>query len=154
LKIRLLSVGRPRDREAVALHDRYAERLTRLGVEYRTLWIREVRPGGQYTDEHVREREARALLERVDPGERVVALDRRGRGFDSEELAGEVGRWARPAATLILGGPLGLEATVLGRAETCWSLSPLTLPHELARVVVAEQLYRALTLLRGLPYHK
>jgi len=154
LKIRLLSVGRPRDRDAIGLHDRYAQRLERLGVDYRTAWVKETRPDGRYTDEHVREREARALLERLGRDERVVVLDRRGRGFDSERLARVLERWARPSVTLVLGGPLGLGPGVVRRAETSWSLSRLTLPHELARVVVAEQLYRAVTLLRGLPYHK
>jgi 23S rRNA (pseudouridine1915-N3)-methyltransferase len=60
---------------------------------------------------------------------------------------------SRPLA-IVLGGSTGLDAVVLARAEERWSLGPLTLPHELARVVVAEQLYRAGTILRGAPYHK
>jgi 23S rRNA (pseudouridine1915-N3)-methyltransferase len=100
--------------------------------------------------------EARRLLERMPARARLVALARNGRGWTSEELAGRVRAWqeeSRPVA-IVLGGSTGLDGVVLGRAEERWSLGPLTLPHELARVVVAEQLYRAGTILRGSPYHK
>ena len=59
-----------------------------------------------------------------------------------------------PRLTLIVGGPLGVHSSVLRRAEHKWSLSPLTFPHELVRGIVAEQLYRAMTIRRGMPYHK
>ena len=63
-------------------------------------------------------------------------------------------RWATPRLTLVVGGPLGLHRKLLERADGRWSLSPLTFPHELVRGLVAEQLYRALTILRRVPYHK
>jgi 23S rRNA (pseudouridine1915-N3)-methyltransferase len=84
-----------------------------------------------------------------------VALARQGTAWSSEELAQQVTRWqreARPVA-LTIGGSHGLSPEVLASADQ-WSLGPLTLPHELARVVVLEQLYRACTILRGEPYHK
>lgn len=85
-----------------------------------------------------------------------VALDLRGQPWSSEELARRVGGWrdaARPVA-LVVGGPEGLDPGLLAAADLRWSLGPLTLPHELARVVVMEQLYRAFAILRGAPYHK
>jgi 23S rRNA (pseudouridine1915-N3)-methyltransferase len=85
-----------------------------------------------------------------------VALDREGQGWSSEELARRVDRWqrgSRPVA-VVLGGSRGLEPELLARADERWSLGALTLPHQLARVVVVEQLYRAWTILRGEPYHK
>lgn len=100
--------------------------------------------------------EARRLLERLPARARLVALARSGREWSSEELAAKVRTWqeeSRPLA-IVLGGSTGLDAVVLGRADERWSLGPLTLPHELARVLVAEQLYRAGTILRGTPYHK
>lgn len=156
MKFRLLLVGKPRDRQAAQLHDDYAVRIERLGVGYETVWVPEVSPGGRFSEEHALEREARRLCERLGgKGEGTsVALDRRGRLLDSRGLARRIERWAVPRATFVIGGPLGLHDTVLERADAVWSLSPLTLPHELARVIVSEQLYRALTLLRGLPYHK
>jgi len=154
LKLRLLVVGKPRQRELEQLHERYAERIRRMGVAYSCGSVRETREGGRFSDDHVREREARALLERFDGKGTLIALHPAGSLLDTEQLAGRLEHWATPCATLLLGGPLGLHDTVLRRADVRWSLSPLTFPHELVRVLLAEQLYRALTLLRGLPYHK
>ena len=86
----------------------------------------------------------------------MIALTRDGAGWSSRDLAAQLERWliaSRPVA-LVIGGSNGLAASVLARADSRWSLGPLTLPHELARVVVLEQLYRAFTILRGEPYHK
>ena len=108
------------------------------------------------TVEAQREEEARRLLEKVPAGATVVALAREGSAWTSEELAARVEGWriaARPLAFAI-GGSHGLAAGLLASAGARWSLGPLTLPHELARVIVAEQLYRAFTILRGEPYHK
>lgn len=86
----------------------------------------------------------------------VVALTRRGSGWSSEETARRLGRWRDGGRDLafLIGGSLGLSDEVLTAAEASWSLGPLTLPHELARVLVLEQLYRAATILHGHPYHK
>jgi 23S rRNA (pseudouridine1915-N3)-methyltransferase len=86
----------------------------------------------------------------------AVALTRDGTAWSSEDLARRLGEWrlaGRPVA-LVIGGPEGLEPAVLETAHLRWSLGPLTLPHELARVVVLEQLYRAATMLAGHPYHQ
>jgi len=156
MKLRLLLVGKPRDRQTALLHDAYALRIQRLGVGYETVWVPEVAAEGRFSKAHALEREAGSIVERLGAkGEGAsIALDRRGRLLDSRQLARKLERWAVPRATFILGGPLGLHDSVLERADALWSLSPLTFPHELARVVVSEQLYRALTILRGLPYHK
>jgi 23S rRNA (pseudouridine1915-N3)-methyltransferase len=77
-------------------------------------------------------------------------------GWSSRELAHQLDRWllaARPI-TLLIGGSEGLDPSLIGRAGARWSLGPLTFPHELARVVVLEQIYRAFTILKGEPYHK
>jgi 23S rRNA (pseudouridine1915-N3)-methyltransferase len=156
VRIHLLSVGKPRDREFGLLHDRYARRIGRMGVAYTTGWVPEVAPGGRYSDDHVREREARSLrdaLEAAEPGT-LIALDRKGRIRDSRQLVRLLERWATPRATFVIGGPLGLHPDFAAEAQARWSLSALTFPHELARVLVVEQLYRALTIQRGVPYHK
>ena len=154
MRIRSLVVGRPRDPEAATLHDRYASRLRRLGVSYETAWVPEVRAGGQFSDRHVREREARLLEERLGDREAVIALDDKGQQVSSEQLARRIGGFARREAAFVVGGPLGLDRSFLARADWVWSLSALTFPHELVRVILVEQLYRALMLARGLPYHK
>lgn len=152
MEIAVLAVGklRPSYREAC---DDYLRRLTRY-LRVREVEVREAsRTPGTAAQ---RAEEAERLRARVPAGARLVALSRQGTGWSSEELAGRVQRWqreARPVA-LLIGGSHGLDPTLLEGADERWSLGRLTLPHELARVVVAEQLYRACTILRGEPYHK
>jgi len=154
VKILILSVGKPGSREADRLFCDYEARLGRLGVDCSARWVREVTPGGRYSDDHVREREAAALRKALPERRTVVAMDRGGTLLGSEDLSDRVVRWASPAATFVVGGPLGLHRSFVDESTAVWSLSPLTFPHELARVLVIEQLYRAMTLVRGVPYHK
>jgi 23S rRNA (pseudouridine1915-N3)-methyltransferase len=154
MKIRVVCVGKPRERALVGLHDEYAGRIRQLGVEYETGSVAEVRAEGKYSDDHVRERESRALLGACEDKGELIALDRTGRLMSSEQVAAGLERWAAGRAQFLVGGPLGHHTSLLRKAGQVWSLSPLTFPHELVRVILAEQLYRALTILRGLPYHK
>lgn len=154
MKLRLLLVGRPRDPEAIALHDRYAERIRRLGVSFETSWVPDVRPAGAHDRRAARAREGRSLSERIGPPGTTIALAPEGELLSSEALAQRLVRWAEPRGTFVIGGPAGLDPALYEIADGRWSLSPLTLPHELVRVVVVEQLYRAITLVRGLPYHR
>lgn len=154
MRVRIVAVGRPRDRALNSLYEDYAARARRLGLDWTTTAVRETPTGGSYSDEHVREREGRALLAARDERGTVVALDPGGRAWSSPEFARRLERWANPCVTMLIGGPGGLHPDVLAACDEAWSLSALTLPHELARVVMAEQLYRAMTLLRGLPYAK
>jgi 23S rRNA (pseudouridine1915-N3)-methyltransferase len=147
----LLAVGklRPSYREAC---DDYLRRLGRY-VKAREVEVREASRAPTVAAQRAEEGER--LLARRPAGSRLVALAREGTAWSSEELARQVARWqreARPVA-LAIGGSHGLSSELLASAER-WSLGPLTLPHELARVVVLEQLYRACTILRGEPYHK
>jgi 23S rRNA (pseudouridine1915-N3)-methyltransferase len=148
----LVSVGklRPSFREAV---DDYLRRLGRY-LKVREVEVREASRAPSI--EAQRAEEAERILAKRPAGSRLVALARQGDGWNSEELARRVERWvheARPVA-IAIGGSHGLAPDLIASAAERWSLGPLTLPHELARVVVAEQLYRASTILRGEPYHK
>lgn len=114
-----------------------------------------VRPGGD--DRRRLEAEGRALLAALPEPCWAVALDRGGQARSSEELAQLVGRltsqWPHPVVFLI-GSDLGLAGAVLERARDCLSLGPMTLGHELARLVLYEQLYRALAIRNGIKYHR
>ena len=154
MRARLICVGKPKNLHADALYTDFADRISKLGLEFSHGWVAEERSGGRYSDDHVMERESRRLLAAVEKGVRLVALDRRGRQFESERLAPLLQRWTTPTAAFVLRGPLGHHDGLLDRADEVWSLGPLTLPHDLARVVAAEQIYRAMTLIRGIPYHK
>lgn len=96
------------------------------------------------------------VLAAVPAGARLVALSRTGNAWSSRELARRTERWELDArdVAFAIGGADALPAAVLARADDVWSLSALTFPHELARVIVLEQLYRAYTIRRGEPYHR
>jgi 23S rRNA (pseudouridine1915-N3)-methyltransferase len=102
------------------------------------------------------EQEGERMLAAVPKGAHLVALDESGRGYRTAELATRLSAWISrggPVA-LLIGGPDGLAPDCLERAGERWSLSPLTLPHGLVRILVAEALYRAHSLLQGHPYHR
>jgi len=100
--------------------------------------------------------EGERMLKAIPKGCRIIALDVQGQSWSTEQLSAHIGDWmaAGPDIALLIGGPEGLAEACLQQADTRWSLSLLTLPHPLVRVVVAEQLYRAWSLLRNHPYHR
>lgn len=102
------------------------------------------------------EREGEAMLKRVAKGARIVALDERGQSLSTRELAALLEDWLGDGrhVSLLIGGPDGLSPACKKAAQTRWSLSPLTLPHGLVRILVAEQIYRAWTVIQGHPYHR
>lgn len=106
--------------------------------------------------EQLRDREGEQILRAIPGGDRVIALDVKGKSFSTEQLARKLEQWQMSADnySLLIGGPDGLSSQCLARAEQRWSLSPLTLPHPLVRVVLAEQLYRAWTITANHPYHR
>ena len=151
MQIVILAVGRLRSYYREACDDY----LRRLGRHAR-VEEREVRETSGVSPAVGQKRDDAALLERVPDGATLVALARGGTPWTSRELAQRLERWrdgARPLA-LAIGGSHGLGPEMLERAEARWSLGPLTLPHELARVVVVEQVYRGFAILAGERYHK
>lgn len=100
--------------------------------------------------------EGELMLAKVLQGERIMTLEVEGNRWSTEQLAQAMQKWRMDSRTinLMVGGPEGLAPQVCQRSELRWSLSPLTLPHPLVRVLVAEQLYRGWTILAGHPYHK
>lgn len=102
------------------------------------------------------EQEGERMLAAVPASDRIVALDVEGSAWNTEELTVRLGDWMRSGhdLSLLVGGPDGLAPGALVRAQQRWSLSPLTLPHPLVRIVVAEQLYRAWSILQNHPYHR
>lgn len=108
-------------------------------------------------DEPARRKEAEALRRRLRDRDLVVALDERGEALTSEGLAARLRQAERSGGrdvAFVVGGPSGLDPSLLRAAAWKLSLSRLTLPHQLARLILVEQIYRALTILRGEPYHK
>lgn len=154
MKIMIVCVGRPRGVLAPAIAE-YETRARR----YHTLEVAEVREQSARgrAPREVMEEEGKRLLARVPAGHRLVALHRGGDRWSSERLADYLADLAlegAPGVSFAIGGAFGLSTAVLDRSSRLLSLSDLTLPHELARLVLAEQVYRAGTIARGEPYHK
>ncbi|MFQ5642111.1 MAG: 23S rRNA (pseudouridine(1915)-N(3))-methyltransferase RlmH [Thiogranum sp.] len=100
--------------------------------------------------------EGKRMLAALAPRQLVIAMDVAGRSWSTEQLAGKLAAWLGDGrdVSLLVGGPDGLADTCLERAEQRWSLSALTLPHPLVRVLLAEQLYRAWSVISNHPYHR
>jgi 23S rRNA (pseudouridine1915-N3)-methyltransferase len=155
MRARLIAVG---ERMPGWVAEGFAEYRKRLSHEL-PLELTELKPGvrGKGRDDaRAIQDEGEAMLAALPHDIHVIALDGRGKTWSSEDLAAQLERWrmsGRDVAFLI-GGPDGHSAEVLARADQRWSLGPLTLPHMLVRLVLAEQLYRATTINAGHPYHR
>ena len=147
-------VGKPRDAHLAAAIREYETRAGR----YWPLHIYEVReePARSASADLVREREAERLLAVIPAGAHIVACELTGKSMTSEQFSAwlqQLRERSRDVA-ITIGGAFGLGKPIRDRADSTLALAPWTLPHELARLVLAEQLYRAGTILRGEPYHK
>lgn len=158
MRIAIAAVGRMKagpEREMVA---RYLDRATAggrtMGLSgFDVIELTESRAGSSPAR---KVEEAKALTAALPDGV-VVALDERGKAIGSEAFAKLVGRWrddGRPAASFVIGGADGLEPDFVAKADLTLSFSPLTWPHQLVRIMLAEQLYRTTTILSGHPYHR
>jgi len=159
MKLALLCVGKLKDEAERAIVARYLERLGPMGaaIGLASAGVSEIMESRASAPQARKAAEAAELRKRLGADARTVALDGRGRMLTSEDLAETLRRWkdegARQAA-FVIGGPDGLDPTFVGDADLAFSLGRITLPHGLARAVLAEQLYRAATLIAGHPYHR
>ena len=152
MRIRFIWPGKTKDEHLRALIDEYLKRLQRF-VRCEVIETREVAGSDPA---HI-EKESRRLLEAIPAGSLVMLLDVQGREWSSPELAGELRRWENDSikeVAIVIGGQDGISPEVSARAQKRWLLSRLTLTHEMARVLAIEQIYRAYTINRGLPYQK
>jgi 23S rRNA (pseudouridine1915-N3)-methyltransferase len=155
MRIHLIAVGTRMPSWVTEGYREYARRLPREC----TLQLVEIPPARRHkslTVEQARREEGRQLLAAIPHDCHVIALDVRGKGWRTEQLATQLHDWLGSGrdVALLVGGPDGLAPDCLARAAQAWSLSPLTFPHALVRVVIAEQLYRAWTIYSGHPYHR
>ncbi|QIT56325.1 23S rRNA (pseudouridine(1915)-N(3))-methyltransferase RlmH [Aquisalimonas sp. 2447] len=155
MRVQLTAVGQKMPRWVADGYREYAGRMPReLRLDLRELPTGDRGRGGN--PERAREIEGQRLLQAVPRDARLIALDQGGRSVDTEALAAAMRDWLQEGrdVALLVGGPDGLDRGCLDAAQQRWSLSPLTLPHMLVRVLIAEQLYRAWTMLAGHPYHR
>lgn len=153
MKLIVAAVGKPRNAALAAAIEHYEGR----AAKYWPLDVREVREENARgsTVDVVREKEAERLAARVE-GATVVACDEHGTSMTSSKFAAflQDARERSRDIAFVIGGAYGLADSLRDRAQTRLALAPWTLPHELARLVLAEQLFRAGTIVRGEPYHK
>jgi 23S rRNA (pseudouridine1915-N3)-methyltransferase len=152
MRIRFIWPGKTKDEHLRALVAEYLKRLSR----FVRCEVVETREGGG-KDRAGFEKESVRLLDAIPEGSLIVLLDVKGHEWTSPELADEVTRWENDSVkevAVVIGGPEGISDGLSRRAQKRWRLSRLTLTHEMARMVALEQLYRAYTIKRGLPYQK
>lgn len=155
MKVAVVAVGRVRGALAAPVEEFEARARRYFPLE--VVEVKEEPASRGRSAEQVKDEEGKRLLARIPAGVEVVALHRKGSAWSSERLARhlqELAVRASPGVAFVIGGAFGLSDELLRRATHLLSLSAFTLPHELARLVLAEQLYRAGTILRGEPYHK
>jgi 23S rRNA (pseudouridine1915-N3)-methyltransferase len=150
----VVAVGRMRDN---SIRDACLEYAGRVGHHFK-LRVIEVKDGGR-ADKHAaaaREDEGKSLAKAIPEGARIVALTRNGNAETSSRFAERIGKWRDQGVDVafVVGGAHGIAEELLTRADHRMSVSHMTFPHEMARLMLLEQVYRACTILRGEPYHK
>lgn len=155
MRLQLIWVGKTRNEHLRALTNDYLARLQ----HFVRCEVKEVREGGGRgaNEREVLASEERHILAALSADAIGVLLDENGQRWNSRELAGQIEDWQTRGVkevAFIIGGYCGVSAEIKKRVAVCWSLSPLTFTHEMARVILAEQIYRAFTIMRGLPYQK
>jgi 23S rRNA (pseudouridine1915-N3)-methyltransferase len=152
MRFRIIWTGKTRDARLRALIDDYAERLS----HFVRCEVTELRELGR-VDKAGIAKETKRISDGLRPGAVTVLLDPEGSEWTSQQLAEQVRSWESNGikeVAFVVGGPHGVSPELTARADKRWSLSRLTLTHEMARVLLLEQLYRAYTIVHGLPYQK
>jgi 23S rRNA (pseudouridine1915-N3)-methyltransferase len=155
MRLSIISVGGKMPAWVTQGVSEYDRRMPReLKVQWRDIPL--ARRGRDTSAAAIRAKEGEKILAAIAPADKVIALDVRGKSWSTEQLAQQLGNWQMSGDnySLLIGGPDGLSQECLARASQRWSLSDLTLPHPLVRILLAEQLYRAWTINTNHPYHR
>ncbi len=155
MKIQLIAVGKMSDAPLVQAVEKYVKRLVHY-VPFQLLTVPDVKTTRSMTGQRQKEAEGSVILSSVDARDLVILLDERGKEFTSREFASYIDRRTLSLPgnlVFVIGGPYGFSQQVYDRANDKISLSRMTLTHEMVRLFFVEQLYRAMTILRGEPYH-
>lgn len=155
MRVRLIAVGTKMPKWVTQGFEDYAKRLPKdFALELIEL---PMAPRGKNTDlaKAIR-KEGDAMLDAIPEGDKVIAMEVLGKDWSTEQLADQAELWRMDGfnVSLLVGGPDGLDPRCTARADQAWSLSRLTLPHPMVRIILAEQIYRAWTLMNNHPYHR
>ncbi len=156
MRMRILCIG---ESKALYLKEGEADFVGRLKhyTPFTLEMIRAVRHSKSESGDQIQKEESELLLKKIESDSTVVALDPNGKSFTSESFAAKISAWqnqGKREILFIIGGPLGLHPSLLSRADLILSLSKMTFTHDMARLILLEQLYRAYTILKGEKYHK
>lgn len=159
MKITIIAVGKMKEKPYRAMADEYLKRLSRYGKteEVELPDLPEPASSSPALEEQIKQKEGEQILSRIHPGDYVIALTIPGKQHTSPELSDMLDRLSVrgvSGVTFIIGGSLGLSDQVIARADEQLSMSKMTFPHQLARVMLLEQLYRAAKISAGERYHK
>lgn len=149
MTVRVLAVGKKHENWVLEGINRYEKRLRKpWDIQWQLL------PHSALAADRARVEESERILGRLKPDDFVILLDERGKTFSSPQLAEMLSvQLGRASVTVIIGGAYGVDERVRTRANLVWSLSPLVFPHQLVRLILAEQIYRAGEITGGRPYH-
>jgi len=155
MRLVIVAIGQRMPSWVVSGWSEYARRFPR-GFALELIEIGAIRRHRNADIESIRSRESEALLAASPQSSLLVALDEKGRQWSTSELSGKMTDWMQGGrdVAFLVGGPDGLSAQLLQQVENRWSLSCLTLPHPLVRIILAEQLYRAGRMTQNHPYHR
>lgn len=155
MKINLIAVG---TKMPAWVQQGFNEYIKRLPPEFHfnLIEIPAIKRTKNINPEKVIQQEGELILAAIPKNQHIIALDRIGKSWSTEQLAQQLQQWQEQSKdiSLLIGGPEGLSPKCLALAETKWSLSQLTFPHPLVRIIIAEQLYRAWSILHHHPYHR
>jgi 23S rRNA (pseudouridine1915-N3)-methyltransferase len=158
VRVTILAVGRLKAGPERALYDRYAERIAAAGKAVGvSLALREIGESRASPAARRMAEETAEIAAAIPAGARLVVLDATGKSLASPAFAERLARWRDDGAAdlaVVIGGPDGLDRSILGRADLGLAFGAATWPHQLVRIMLAEQLYRAVTILAGHPYHR
>lgn len=153
MKVKIVTIGKVKQEFIESGEQMYLERLrARLKLTFR-----ELEPATNLPEPEMKRAEAAGVLAEVGPQDLLVALDERGEGLSSEAFAKKIQKWmvsGKSSLVFALGGAYGHDESVRAKATLVLSLSPLTFTYQMARLILVEQLYRAMSIIDGSPYHK
>lgn len=155
MRVRLIAIGGKMPRWVTDGYNEYAKRLP-PDMQLELVELPLGHRGKNSDVARAKKLEGDQMLAAIPKGDRVIALEVGGKSWSTEQLADQLEDWRMDGrnVSLLVGGPDGLDSRCVALADQKWSLSALTLPHPLVRVLLAEQLYRAWTVIQGHPYHK
>jgi 23S rRNA (pseudouridine1915-N3)-methyltransferase len=155
MKIVLMQTGKTSDKHMSLIADLYSTRISKYHA-FETITIPDLKNTRNMPVEEQKIKEGKKILQNLNPDDFIVLLDERGKEFRTIEMAGWLERifmMPRKRLVFIIGGPWGFSVEIYGKADFSISLSKMTFPHQLVRLLFLEQLYRACTVIKGEPYH-